>query len=150
MIGGALVSRDPDFVENGGGALVRYMGAVPSALDCWLTSIGLKSLPLRMREHCSNARALADFLEGHSKVARTHYPGLESHPQHEVAALQMDDFGAMISIELEDFDADPAGPVTPPTQAERGEMPRPAITPPRRSSSDRDDTPILSAPPSRA
>ncbi len=105
VIGGALVSRDPDFVENGGGALVRYMGAVPSALDCWLTSIGLKSLPLRMREHCSNARALADFLEGHPKVVRTHYPGLESHPQHEVAALQMDDFGAMISIELEDFDS---------------------------------------------
>jgi methionine-gamma-lyase len=104
VIGGALVSRDPDFIENGGGALVRYMGAVPSAMDCWLTSIGLKTLPLRMREHCSNARALAEFLESHPKVRTTYWPGLESHPQHEIAARQMDDFGAMISIELGGFE----------------------------------------------
>ena len=105
VIGGALVSRDPDFIENGGGALVRYLGAVPSAMDCWLTSIGLKTLPLRMREHCSNARALAEFLESSDKVPRTYWPGLESHPQHEVAARQMDDFGAMISIDLGDFES---------------------------------------------
>jgi methionine-gamma-lyase len=103
VIGGALVSRDPDFIENGGGALVRYMGAVPSALDCWLTSIGLKTLPLRMREHCVNARALAEFLESSEEVLRTYWPGLESHPQHEIAARQMDDFGAMISIDMGDF-----------------------------------------------
>ena len=78
------------------------MGAVPSALDCWLTSIGLKTLPLRMREHCSNARALASFLESSDKVGRTYWPGLPSHPQHEVATKQMDDFGAMITIDLGD------------------------------------------------
>jgi methionine-gamma-lyase len=105
VIGGALVSRDPDFIENGGGALVRYMGAVPSPLDCWLTGIGLKTLPLRMREHCANARALAEFLESHQKVRTTYWPGLESHPQHLIASRQMDDFGAMISIELGDFGA---------------------------------------------
>ncbi len=105
VIGGALVCRDPDFIENGGGALVRYMGAVPSPMDCWLTSIGLKTLPLRMREHCSNARALAELLESSDKVAKTFWPGLESHPQHEVAARQMDDFGAMISIDLGDFES---------------------------------------------
>jgi len=103
VIGGALVSRDPDFVENGGGALVRYMGAVPSAMDCWLTSIGLKTLPLRMREHCSNARSLAEFLESSEKVTKAYWPGLESHPQHELAVRQMEDFGAMISIDLGDF-----------------------------------------------
>jgi len=103
VIGGALVSRDPDFIENGGGALVRYLGAVPSALDCWITSIGLKTLPLRMREHCANARALAEFLESNEKVMRTYWPGLESHPQHEIAAKQMDDFGAMISVDMGDF-----------------------------------------------
>ena len=105
VIGGALVCRDPDFMENGGGALVRYIGAVPSAMDCWLTSIGLKTLPLRMREHCANARALAEFLDSNDRVAQTHWPGLESHPQHEIAARQMDDFGAMISIDMGDFDS---------------------------------------------
>ena len=105
VIGGALVSRDPDFIENGGGALVRYMGAVPSALDCWLTSIGLKTLPLRMREHCSNARVLAELLDSHPKVVETYWPGLEGHPQHDIASRQMEDFGAMMSIELGDFDS---------------------------------------------
>ena len=102
VIGGALVSRHPDFIEEGGGALLRYMGAVPSALDCWLTSIGLKTLPLRMREHCSNARALASLLESSDKVGRTYWPGLQSHPQHDVATKQMDDFGAMLTIDLGD------------------------------------------------
>ena len=105
VIGGALASRHPEFIEEGGGALVRYMGAVPSALDCWLTAIGLKTLPLRMREHCSNARALAEFLESSERVARTYWPGLESHPQHEVASRQMDDFGAMLAIDLGDFES---------------------------------------------
>ena len=102
VIGGALASRNPDFIEEGGGALLRYMGAVPSALDCWLTSIGLKTLPLRMREHCSNARALASLLESSDKVGRTYWPGLQSHPQHDVATKQMDDFGAMLTIDLGD------------------------------------------------
>ena len=74
-------------------------------MDCWLTSIGLKTLPLRMREHCSNARLLAEFLDSSEKVARTYWPGLESHPQHELAVRQMEDFGAMISIDLGDFES---------------------------------------------
>ena len=57
-----------------------------------------------MREHCANARSLAEFLDSDDRVAHTHWPGLESHPQHEIAARQMDDFGAMISIDMGDFD----------------------------------------------
>jgi len=105
VIGGALVSRDPEFILNGGGALVRYIGAVPSPLDCWMTNIGLKTLPLRMKQHCTNARIIAEFLNSHPKVNVTHWPGLKSHPQHEIAARQMDDFGAMMSIELGSYQA---------------------------------------------
>ena len=105
VIGGAIVSADADFMENGGGSLIRYIGAVPSPMDCWLTNIGLKTLPLRMREHCANARILAEYLEAHPKVEKAHWPGLESHPQHELAVRQMDDFGAMISFELGGYEA---------------------------------------------
>jgi len=83
----------------------RYLGAaVPSPFDCWLTNIGLKTLSIRMRQHCANARAVAEFLDAHPKVKMTFWPGLESHQGHEVAARQMDDFGAMISIEIGSYE----------------------------------------------
>jgi cystathionine beta-lyase/cystathionine gamma-synthase len=85
--------------------MIRFVGAVPSPFDCWLTSIGLKTLPLRMKQHCSNARVLAEFLEDHAKVQTTLWPGLASHPQHALAAQQMDDFGAMITIDLGSYSA---------------------------------------------
>ena len=62
---------------------------------------GTKTLPVRMDRHCENARALAEWLADHPDVSRVYYPGLESHPQHELAAAQMSDFGGMLSFELD-------------------------------------------------
>ncbi len=106
VIGGAVVSADAEYMENGPGKKLRFMGgAAPSAFDCWLTNIGLKTLPLRMRQHCINARVVAEFLDDHAKVDQTYWPGLPSHPKHDVAARQMSDFGAMISIDLGSYAA---------------------------------------------
>ena len=105
VLGGAVVSADAEFMDTGAGSMIRFVGAVPSPFDCWLTSIGLKTLPLRMKQHCSNARTVAEFLEAHPKVGVTLWPGLASHPQHALAAQQMDDFGAMITIDLGSYSA---------------------------------------------
>ena len=100
IIGGAVITADTALLEETIAPLIRFTGGVPSPFDCWLTNIGLKTLPLRMRQHCINAAAVADFLESHPAVAATHYPGLASHPQHDLAARQMDDFGAMAAFDL--------------------------------------------------
>jgi cystathionine gamma-synthase len=71
---------------------------VPGPFDSWLVLRGLKTLALRMRQHCENARAVAAFLEGHPAVERVLYPGLPGHPGHEVARRQMRDFGGMVSF----------------------------------------------------
>jgi cystathionine beta-lyase/cystathionine gamma-synthase len=71
-------------------------------MDCFLLLRSTKTLHLRMERHCANARAVADYLRGHDKVARVLYPGFEDHPGHETAARQMDGFGGMVSIVLED------------------------------------------------
>jgi methionine-gamma-lyase len=106
VIGGVVVSADPEYMENGPGKKLRYMGgAVPSPFDCWLTNIGLKTLPLRMEKHCANAREVAEFLDSHDSVTQTYWPGLAHHPNHEVAAKQMKDFGAMISFDLGSYEA---------------------------------------------
>jgi methionine-gamma-lyase len=78
----------------------KSIGAVPSPFDCWLTMLGVQTLHLRMWRHDANARVVAQFLEAHPKVAKVTYPGLPSHPQHEVAKKQMDGFSGMISFEL--------------------------------------------------
>ncbi len=75
-------------------------GGVPGPFDSWLTLRGIKTLALRMERHCFNARALADWLHSHPKVDRVYYPGLPEHPNHDVAARQMRDFGGMISVRL--------------------------------------------------
>jgi cystathionine beta-lyase/cystathionine gamma-synthase len=75
-------------------------GGVPGPFDAWLTLRGIKTLAVRMDRHCQNARHLATWLEGHPSVDRVYYPGLESHPQHELAARQMRDFGGMISVHV--------------------------------------------------
>jgi len=80
--------------------VIKDVGANPGPMDAWLVNQGLKTLPLRMERHCSNAMAVARFLEKHPKVAKVYYPGLESHPQHALAKKQMKDFGGMISVEL--------------------------------------------------
>jgi len=81
------------FLQNG-------MGAVPSPFDCFLAMRGLKTLHVRMREHEKNAMAIARFLEAHPKIEKVIYPGLPSHPQHEIAKKQMSGFGGMITIYL--------------------------------------------------
>jgi cystathionine gamma-synthase len=78
--------------------LQKSLGAVPGPFDSWLVLRGLKTLALRMRQHCENARQIADFLEGHAAVERVFYPGLDSHPGHDVASSQMRDFGGMVSF----------------------------------------------------
>ncbi|MCP4964329.1 MAG: PLP-dependent transferase [bacterium] len=100
VVGGAVVSRHPEVMEEQVASLVRFVGGVPSPFDCWLTNLGLKTLPLRMRQHCASAMKVATFLDTHPAVTATHYPGLPSHPHHELAASQMDDFGAMIAFDL--------------------------------------------------
>src|SRR5262249_3034882 len=75
-------------------------GGVPGPFDVYLTLRGIKTLAVRMDRHCANARALATWLAEQPQVERTYYPGLPSHPNHEVARRQMRDFGGMISIRL--------------------------------------------------
>ena len=78
----------------------KTIGAVPSPFDSWLTMLGLRTLHLRMQRHNENAQAIAEFLEAHPKVSRVSYPGLESHPGHQIAKEQMSGYSGMISFEL--------------------------------------------------
>ena len=78
--------------------LQKSLGAVPGPFDSWLVLRGIKTLALRMQKHCENARAVAEFLDGHPAVEQVLYPGLASHPGHELAAAQMRDFGGMVSF----------------------------------------------------
>ena len=75
-------------------------GAVPGPMDCWLVLRGIKTLAVRLERHCSNAKRVAEFLAGHAKVSKVIYPGFTSHPQHDLARKQMDDFGGMVSFHL--------------------------------------------------
>ena len=99
VIGGALVTSDEalyadlKFHQNA-------VGAIPGPQDCFLVLRGIKTLSVRMERHCANARALADFLDEHPRVARVYFPGLPAHPGHDVAVRQMRDFGGVISFEL--------------------------------------------------
>jgi cystathionine gamma-synthase len=78
--------------------LQKSLGAVPGPFDAWLVLRGIKTLALRMRQHCENARQIAHFLADHAAVERVLYPGLPSHPGHELARRQMRDFGGMVSF----------------------------------------------------
>ncbi|WP_254543571.1 cystathionine gamma-synthase [Halomarina pelagica] len=100
VVGGALITDDPDLDERIG-YYQNAVGATPDPFGCFLVLRGTKTLPVRMDRHCENARALAAWLDDHPDVAAVHYPGLDSHPQHEVAREQMDDFGGMLSFELD-------------------------------------------------
>lgn len=80
--------------------LQNATGAVPSPFDCWLTMRGLKTLELRMQRHQENATAIANALDGHALVRRVYFPGLSSHPGHDIARKQMSGFGGMVSFEL--------------------------------------------------
>jgi cystathionine beta-lyase/cystathionine gamma-synthase len=99
MVGGMLVATRDDLAERLG-FIQNAAGAVPGPFDCWLCLRGTKTLALRMRQHDANARRIAEWLTHHPKVERVYYPGLPSHPQHELACRQMKGFGGMVSIEL--------------------------------------------------
>jgi cystathionine gamma-synthase len=97
VIGGFVATNDHAVAERLY-FLQKSLGAVPGPFDCWLVLRGVKTLAVRMRQHCENARAIAEFLDGHPRVEKVLYPGLPSHPGHEIAARQMRDFGGMISF----------------------------------------------------
>ena len=100
VLGGALVfARDDEFARHVAHRL-HVTGAVLAPFSAWLILRGCRSLGARMAMHCANARQLATFLATHPAVARVNWPGLPTHPGHAVAAAQMRDFGAMLSIEL--------------------------------------------------
>ena len=101
MVGGVVLANDDDLAERLA-FLQNSVGAVPGPWDCWLALRGLKTLHVRMDRSEANARALAPFLAGHSMVEAVHYPGLEDHPQHELAKRQMSGFGGVVSVELAD------------------------------------------------
>lgn len=100
VVAGALVTDDADLDERFG-FYQNSVGATPGPFDCFLVLRGTKTLPVRMDRHCENARKIAGWLDDHADVDRVFYPGLESHPGHEIAAEQMDDFGGMLSFELD-------------------------------------------------
>jgi cystathionine beta-lyase/cystathionine gamma-synthase len=97
VIGGFAATNDAE-VSAQLHFLQRSLGAIPGPFDAWLVLRGLKTLAVRMRQHCDNARAVAAFLDGHPKVERVLYPGLPDHPGHGLAARQMRDFGGMVSF----------------------------------------------------
>jgi cystathionine beta-lyase/cystathionine gamma-synthase len=101
MVGGLLVTPRDDLADRLG-FIQNSSGAVPGPFDCWLALRGVRTLPLRMRQHDANGRRLAGWLAQHPRVRQVYYPGLPSHPQHALACRQMTGFGGMISIELGD------------------------------------------------
>jgi cystathionine gamma-synthase len=97
VVGGFAATNDPTIAERLY-FLQKSLGAVPGPFDSWLVLRGVKTLAVRMRQHCENARRIASYLEAHDAVERVLYPGLPGHPGHEIAARQMRDFGGMISF----------------------------------------------------
>ncbi len=104
VVGGVLMTND-DALSERLAFVQNAAGAVPSPFDCWLVLRGVKTLHLRMAAHDANARAIAAFLDAEPRIGKVYYPGLKSHPQHDLARRQMGGFGGMISFELPDFDA---------------------------------------------
>lgn len=100
VVGGSVMLSD-DTLHEKLKEKQNAIGAVPSPFDCYLTMRGIKTLALRMERHNQNAILIAGFLESHKKVNKVIYPGLKSHPQHELAILQATGFGGIISFEIE-------------------------------------------------
>lgn len=105
IVGGAVLTSDEEMYQ----AVKFYQnaaGGVPSPFDAWLTLRGVKTLAVRMRQHGENAQRVAEFLEGHPRVRKVYYPGLASHPDHELASRQMRNYGGMVSFDFEGSRAD--------------------------------------------
>ena len=100
VLGGAVVAKRAAGVFEQLRTVQNLEGAVPSPFDCWLVLRSLRTLPYRMRAHTENAGKIAAFLAAQPQVERVYYPGLESHPNHDVAARQMASFGGMLSFEV--------------------------------------------------
>lgn len=103
VIAGGIVVKDAELAERIG-FLQNACGAILSPMDSYLVLRGIKTLHVRMERHCENAREVALYLEQHPKVSKVYWPGLESHPGHKLAAIQMKDFGGMLSFEPKDTD----------------------------------------------
>jgi cystathionine gamma-lyase/cystathionine beta-lyase len=99
VVGGAVVTTTDELTQRVQ-FLLNAMGTCASPFDCWLVLRGIETLAVRMRQHEQNAIAVANFLKGHKAVKRVFYPGLESHPGHEIAKRQMKGFGGVVSFEL--------------------------------------------------
>jgi len=99
LVGGAVVTSNPEYYDR-----MKFcqnaVGGIPGPFDCFLVLRGLKTLSVRMREHQTNAVEVAEYLSGHKKVKKVFYPGLKSHPRHNLAKKQMSGFGGMVSFEL--------------------------------------------------
>jgi cystathionine gamma-lyase len=102
MVGGLLVTSRDDVAERLG-FIQNASGAVPGPMDCWLALRGTKTLPLRMRQHDASGRRIAEWLKDHKAVKKLYYPGLPSHPQHELAKRQMSGFGGMVAFDVGDL-----------------------------------------------
>jgi methionine-gamma-lyase len=101
IVGGAMVARKDLFEEANTATFRKNLGGIAGPMDAWLTSNGIKTLPLRMKQHAENGMLVARFLENHPKVAHVYYPGLGSHPQHALASSMMENgFGGMLSFDL--------------------------------------------------
>lgn len=98
---GGMVLGDEDYCENTLKPFLRHTGPSLSPFNAWVMLKGLETLDLRIRRHCENARKIADYLETRSDLLKVRYPGLKSHPQHELAASQMSDFGSLVTFSLE-------------------------------------------------
>jgi cystathionine beta-lyase/cystathionine gamma-synthase len=99
VIGGLVAVRD-DALADDLFFIRKSSGAVPGPMDCFLTLRGIKTLHVRMMRHNENGQAVAEFLEGHPRVDRVLYPGLESHEQHDLAKSQMKGFTGMVSVDV--------------------------------------------------
>jgi cystathionine gamma-lyase len=99
VVGGAIMLSNEELYGK-----IKFnqnaIGAVPSPFDCFLVLRGIKTLAIRMEKHNCNAQEIAEFLESQPKVKKVHYPGLKSHPQHDLAKKQMSGFGGILSFEL--------------------------------------------------
>lgn len=104
VIGGVVCTRSDTWADH-----LRYQitctGAVPGPLDCYLLLRGIKTLHLRMRQHCANARRIAEWLEVHPGVTSVHYPGKPQSRDYELASKQMNDYGGMLAFEVADMEA---------------------------------------------
>lgn len=99
VVGGGVCLNDDELAQRIA-FLQNAVGAVPGPFDSWLVLRGIKTLGVRMERHCRNGQRVAEFLTEHPSVTKVWYPGLETHPGHEIAARQMDGFGGMVSFEV--------------------------------------------------